>query len=63
MDQSARTLTCALWGKDAEEFEANGGVPGCVLAIKSARLSDFNGAMSCTSFFSASASASSSYLI
>eukprot|EP01147_Barroeca_monosierra_P001107 gene1107-4335_t len=43
MDQSARTLTCALWGKDAEEFEANGGVPGCVLAIKSARLSDFNG--------------------
>ena len=44
LDKDGLTLTCTTWGQDAEQFEDKGGAVGVVLAIKSARLSDFNGA-------------------
>ncbi|EGD81004.1 hypothetical protein PTSG_10947 [Salpingoeca rosetta] len=43
LDRDGLSMTCTLWGQDAEDFEKNGGVVGAVLAIKAARVSDYNG--------------------
>jgi len=43
MDSDGLAIGCALWGKDAEEFELRGGSVGSVVVIKAAKLSDFNG--------------------
>ena len=47
MDREATTLRCTLWASEAENFESSGGVVGCVVAIKMARVSDFNGGSPC----------------
>lgn len=41
-DESTAVITCTLWARDAQEFETKGGEIGAVVAIKGARLSDFN---------------------
>lgn len=43
MDHAATKLRCTLWSVEAEEFETKGGAVGVVMAVKSARVSDFNG--------------------
>lgn len=40
VDRSGRTVTCTLWGGDAEEFD---GSQSPVVAVKGARVSDFGG--------------------
>ncbi|EDQ91528.1 uncharacterized protein MONBRDRAFT_451, partial [Monosiga brevicollis MX1] len=43
VDKDNVSLSCTLWGKEAEGFVDAGGHPGVVMAIKAARISDFNG--------------------
>ena len=43
VDKANMSLTCTVWGKDAESFEEKGGKAGSVIAIKAARVSDYNG--------------------
>jgi hypothetical protein len=43
VDQSATSIRCTIWGKEAESFEAEGGVAGAVIVIKAAKLSDYSG--------------------
>jgi replication factor A1 len=40
LDKSGKSITCTLWGAEAEGFEATANP---IIAIKGARLSDFNG--------------------
>lgn len=53
-DRDSMTVACTLWGAEAEAFEANGGGIGVPIAIKAARLSDYNGTKSKVSRFSLS---------
>lgn len=50
MDETAVKISCTLWGADAEKFETNGGALGAILAIKSARISDYSGRSLSVSF-------------
>eukprot|EP00052_Salpingoeca_macrocollata_P000789 m.22292 g.22292 ORF g.22292 m.22292 type:complete len:626 (+) comp10867_c0_seq1:86-1963(+) len=43
MDKTGLVINLTLWGKEAEDFEKNGGAVGVVLVAKTVRLSDYGG--------------------
>eukprot|EP00730_Choanoeca_flexa_P015695 TRINITY_DN7264_c0_g1_i2.p1 TRINITY_DN7264_c0_g1~~TRINITY_DN7264_c0_g1_i2.p1 ORF type:complete len:630 (+),score=196.44 TRINITY_DN7264_c0_g1_i2:74-1891(+) len=43
VDKGNSAINCTLWGDEAIGFEDQGGVQGAVIAIKAAKVSDYNG--------------------
>ena len=43
VDKANMSINCTLWGDEATAFGDNGGVPGAIIAIKAAKVSDYGG--------------------
>eukprot|EP00042_Codosiga_hollandica_P049393 m.573309 g.573309 ORF g.573309 m.573309 type:complete len:407 (+) comp57876_c0_seq1:761-1981(+) len=43
LDESGASIRCTIWDKSAENFESDGGQAGCIIVVKNARVSEYNG--------------------